>query len=212
MTELILIGGGSCSGKTTAAQVLKEYLGEPAVLLSMDNFYKGIGVGYETDRAVYNFDHPAAVDFDTLFRSLNSLMTGKITQIPVYDFTTHSRVEGQLEIRPGRFLILEGIFALYCREIVEMSRLRFFVDCGVDAMIRRRIERDVKDRGRTVKQVVEQFLDTVLPMYYEFVEPTKKAAGKVVDGRQAAEEILAEMTAYLHTYDDCRGVLNTPDD
>ena len=197
MTELILIGGGSCSGKTTAAQALKEYLGPSATLLSMDNFYRGIGTDDAAQSGSYNFDHPDAIDFDTLFRSLVSLTEGKVTQIPVYDFATHSRLERRLEIHPGRYLILEGLFALHCKRIVQMSKLRFFVDCGVDVMIRRRIERDVKSRGRTVKQVVEQFLDTVLPMYYEFVEPTKKAADMVVDGRKPTEDVLAAMKAYL---------------
>ncbi len=197
MTELILIGGGSCSGKTTAAKALKEYLGESAVLLQMDNFYKGIKAGDADEREIDNFDHPAAIDFDALYRCLQSLVEGKVTQIPLYDFATHTPLKGFQEIQPGRYLILEGIFALYCKQIVEMSKLRFFVECSVDFMIRRRIERDVASRGRTVKQVVGQFLDTVLPMYYEFVEPTKKSADMVIDGRLGTDEILGLMRAAI---------------
>ncbi|MFI4911107.1 MAG: uridine kinase [Sedimentisphaeraceae bacterium JB056] len=188
--SLILIGGGSCSGKTTLASSLKDTLGKDAVLISTDNFYKGVG---QNGCRNVNFDHPGMIDFDYLRDSVASLLSGRDVEIPLYDFSTHSRLDEKLKIKPAQTVIIEGIFALYQRKILEMSRLKVFVDCGIDIMIRRRIERDVKERGRSVRDIVAQFLDTVLPMYYEYVLPTRRNADIILDGRGDYKELLRDI-------------------
>lgn len=196
MSELILMGGGSCSGKTTLALELKKALGDKSVLISTDNFYNGVDVGGSEFAQKFNFDHPDAIDFDLLCNSIGELLAGDATKIPDYDFTTHSRVDEAIRVESADIIVLEGIFALHCKSLLEMSKLSVYVDCGIDVMIRRRIERDVRERGRTIKDVVVQFLDTVLPMYYEYVEPTKEAANIVVDGRKPVDEMLNSVVGF----------------
>ncbi len=193
MADLILIGGGSCSGKTTLADGIKKALGNRSLLVSTDNFYKGFDPERKCCHRGFNFDHPDAVDFEFLFRVIEELLSGKSVKIPDYDFASHSRLDTFVEAKPADFIILEGIFAIYAKKLADTSCLKIYVDCGVDVMIRRRIERDAACRAREAADVVAQFLDTVLPMYYEYVEPTKDFADIVVDGRKPAEMLVEEV-------------------
>jgi uridine kinase len=196
MAELILISGGSCSGKTTLAKLLKEEYGHKAVLISTDNFYKGIGKVDKYDGKP-NFDHPGAIDFDLLYVAANLLLAGKNCTIPQYDFATHSRLDENITVEPADIVIIEGIFALYCESLRKISELKVFVDCDVDDMLRRRIARDAEQRGRAVKDIVVQMLDTVLPMYFEYVEPTKKYADMIFDGKSAIENCCLDIKAMI---------------
>jgi uridine kinase len=196
MADLILIGGGSCSGKTTLADGIKKALGRRAILISTDNFYKGFDPERKCCRSGFNFDHPDAVDFNFLFSVIEHLLEGKSVKIPDYDFASHLRLDTFIEAQPADFIILEGIFAIYTKKLVDISCLKIYVDCGVDVMIRRRIERDAACRARQAADVIGQFLDTVLPMYYEYVEPTKDFADIVVDGTKPADVILKEVFDY----------------
>jgi len=187
MAELILIGGGSCSGKTTIASALCRVLGDDALQISTDNFYKGFDPERKCCRKGFNFDRPDAVDFELLLEVMQKLKAGESAAIPDYDFASHTRTDKIIEVYPKDYIILEGIFALYSRELLMMATKSIYVDCGVDIAIRRRIERDSVSRSRDVCDVVEQFLDTVLPMYYEYVEPTRELADLIVDGKEPIE-------------------------
>jgi uridine kinase len=196
MNELILISGGSCSGKTTLAKLLKKEYGSKAVLISTDNFYKGIGNMHKRDGKM-NFDHPDAIDFESLYDSAVLLLAGKSCQIPQYDFATHSRLDENITVEPADIIIIEGIFALYCEKLRKIAGLKVFVDCDKDDMIRRRIIRDQIERGRTTKDIVAQMLDTVLPMYCEYVHPTKRFADMIFDGKNPIENCCQDIKAII---------------
>ncbi len=195
MGKLILIGGGSCSGKTTLAERIKQAYKPKAMFLSMDNFYRGSVFEEKIRRGDANFDQPQAIDFPLLEKTLAALLAGTNAEIPKYDFSTHKRTDETITLEPAELIIVEGIFALYDKRMLETSRFSIYVDCGIDIMIRRRIERDRKYRGREVRDVLKQFFDTVLPMYYEYVEPTKDFADVVADGEQGVEDVFRQVEA-----------------
>lgn len=190
MGELILISGGSCSGKTTAALELKKRLGKSAVCISMDRFYKGIGKGQCAEDI--NFDHPISMDFDKLFEVLEKLISGKAADLPVYDFATHRREERTERVEAAEIIILEGIFALF-PSVSGKSKVRFYIDSRIDTMFNRRIERDSSERARDRKEVVHQFLNDVLQMHHDFVESGKKRADRVFEAEKPTDVIVDEM-------------------
>ena len=182
MSNLVIgICGGSGSGKTTLAKNIKEALGNNAVLISMDSFYKAQpGTTYE-ERCLTNYDHPNSIDIDVMVKCLRDLKEGRSADIPVYDFTIHNRSdEPWQQLKSAPVIIVEGILLFAFPEAVELLDRKIFVDTDADVRVLRRVERDMTERGRSLESIVKQYLETVRPMHLQFVEPYKAMADIIV--------------------------------
>ena len=181
---MIGIAGGSCSGKGFLCSHLQAMLHPmPCLVLPLDAYYRDLSHLTLEERAVRNFDAPHSLDHDLLVRHLNALAAGRSIDLPVYDFATHTRTVSLQKMDPGRGIILvEGIFALYWRHVRQRLDIKVFIDLDNDTCLKRRIDRDVKERGRTRDSVTFQFFKTVLPMYDRYVAPTRKYADIVLEG------------------------------
>ena len=178
MNNLIIgIAGGSGSGKTTLAIRLKERFGEDEVrLISHDSYYKRHDELPFAERCKLNYDHPDAFDNDLLIEHLRELKAGRAIDCPVYDYADHNRSSEVQHIEPAPVLIVEGILPLAEPELCRLFDYKIYVDTDADERILRRILRDVRERGRTLESVVEQYLTTVKPMHEQYVEPSKRRA------------------------------------
>lgn len=179
-TIVIGIAGGTGSGKTTLTRRLMEAFGDEVGVLYHDNYYKSNrGLSMEA-RAKLNYDHPDAFDTEMMIEDLRRLKQGEVIHCPLYDYTLHDRSDDILEVRPTPVIIVEGILIFENRALRELMDIRIFVDTDADVRILRRINRDVKKRGRSLDSVIEQYLTTVKPMHEQFVEPSKRCANIVV--------------------------------
>ncbi|CAD5226000.1 unnamed protein product [Bursaphelenchus xylophilus] len=180
---LIGICGGSASGKTTVARRIIERLEMPWVtVLSMDSFYKVLN-GEERERAGqqnYNFDHPAAFDFDLLEETLRRLSEGKSVDVPVYDFTTHARDKNSKVMYGADVLIFEGILSFFRPAIADMMDIKVFVDTDSDTRLARRLKRDTAERGRDAAGVIDQYFKFVKPAFDNFIGPAAKLADIII--------------------------------
>ena len=182
MNSLVIgICGGSGSGKTTLAKKIKESLGNNAVLISMDSFYKAQpGTTYE-QRCETNYDHPDSIDIELMVSCIKDLKEGWDTDIPVYDFTIHNRSDEPWQhLESAPVIIVEGILLFAFPEAVELLDRKIFVDTDADIRVLRRLKRDVNQRGRSIDSVINQYLGTVRPMHLQFVEPYKAMADIIV--------------------------------
>ena len=182
MSEIMVIGiaGGTGSGKTTITRRLVERFGGDVSVIHHDNYYKAHhDMPYE-ERALLNYDHPDAFDTDMLIEHLKLLKQGQAIRCPVYDYSIHDRTEETILIEPTRVIILEGILIYENQELCDQMDIKIFVDADADVRILRRIERDVRDRGRSLESVINQYLSTVKPMHEQFVEPSKRRADVIV--------------------------------
>lgn len=178
---IIGICGGSGSGKTTVAKELVEVFGETqTVLLAQDSYYKDHSDLPLEERAKVNFDHPESVDFDLLIGHLQALKRNQPIDRPHYDFAQHIRTAGVQHLEPKPIIIVEGILILHEPRLRKMFDLKVFVDTEADIRFIRRLRRDVRDRGRTMEAVVDQYLSTVRPMHLKFVEPGKEFAEIII--------------------------------
>ena len=167
MDKIIVIGiaGGTGSGKTTITRQLVRHFGQDVSVIYHDNYYKAHhDLSYE-ERSKLNYDHPDAYDTDLMVHDLKELKMGHSVECPVYDFTIHDRSSSTLTIRPSRVIIVEGILIFASEELRNLMDIRIFVDTDADVRILRRIRRDVRERGRSLESVINQYLDTVKPMH-----------------------------------------------
>ena len=184
MSDVMVIGiaGGTGSGKTTITRKLIECFGEDVSVIHHDNYYKAHhDMSYE-ERTKLNYDHPNAFDTDQLIRDLRQLKKGKTIRCPVYDYSIHDRTDRFVEIHPTRVVIVEGILIYESRELCREMDIKIYVDTDADERILRRIVRDVRDRGRSLESVIDQYLTTVKPMHEQFVEPSKRRADVIIPG------------------------------
>jgi uridine kinase len=195
---LIGISGGSCSGKTSIALGLARCLEDlNPVAIPLDSYYFDLDHIPEEERQRYNFDHPGAIDFDMFENHLVRMLEGKDFLVPVYDYESHTRAprDEWIPCCPSgdggeRVVIIEGLHVFYSAGVREMLDLKVFVDVSKAVSLSRRVERDVRERGRTPESVVQQFQRHVVPMYEEYVEPTREFADLVVNGERPLEESL----------------------
>jgi uridine kinase len=182
MAGNIVIGicGGSGSGKSTLARKIKDEFGDRASIVSMDSFYKFQPDTTYEERTKTNYDHPDAFDTELFLKDLRALKAGRTIQCPVYDYAIHDRLEITKEIRPARVILVEGILIFASDELCREMDIKLFVDADADVRIIRRIVRDVRDRGRSLDSVVNQYLSTVKPMHEAFVEPSKRKADIII--------------------------------
>ena len=203
MSNVIVIGiaGGTGSGKSTLTQKLIERFGEDVSVIHHDSYYKAHhDMPYE-ERCKLNYDHPNAFDTDLLIRAVEDLKNGLEVTCPVYDFTIHDRSEETVIVKPARVIIVEGILIFESRELCSLMDIKLYVDTDADVRILRRITRDVRDRGRSLESVIDQYLQTVKPMHEQFVEPSKKNADIIIPqgghNRVALEMVIQRVKAHL---------------
>ena len=177
---VIGIAGGTGSGKTTLMKRLIQRFPQDITVLSHDNYYKRHDDLTYEQRSQLNYDEPAALETDLMARHLDILRRGEAIDCPVYDFTQHNRSDTVIHIVPRKVIIVEGILIFEHKELRDLMDIRIFVDTDADVRLCRRIKRDVRDRGRTLESVLEQYQTTVKPMHEMYVEPSKKYADIVV--------------------------------
>lgn len=179
----ILIGiiGGTGSGKSTVARSIFESLPEKNIaIIQQDSYYKDQSHLTYEERVKTNYDHPLAFDSDLLKKHLRELLQNNSIEKPIYDFEQHNRKKETEVIYPKDIIILEGIMILDDSELRQLLDIKIFVDTDADVRIIRRIVRDIRDRGRTLESVIDQYLTTVRPAHLQFVEPNKKYADIII--------------------------------
>lgn len=180
-TILIGIAGGTGSGKSTFTNRLKDRFGDDIDVIYHDNYYRRQDDVPMEVRQKRNYDHPDALETDLLVEHLKQLKAGHAVDGPVYDYTMHNRSEKTMHIEPRRIIIVEGILLLADRRLRDMFDIKIYVEADADERILRRIVRDVEERGRSLENIVEQYLTTVKPMHYLYVEPTRAKADFVIN-------------------------------
>lgn len=182
MPAMILIGGGSSSGKTYLTHAVTSALGADKVtLLTLDDYYKDQSDMTMEERLKVNYDHPNAFDWKLMRQQLLMLKEGKSIEKPVYDFVNRTRSDKTEFIEPKDLIVVEGIMALVDRQLRDLGDLRVFIQAKPERRFLRRMIRDVKERGRTMENVVKQYFSTVQPMYDEVVEPSSIYADLIVN-------------------------------
>ena len=178
---VIGVAGGSGSGKTTVVARIVDSLGPDQVtVIEHDRYYRSYPDLRLEERASLNHDHPHALETDLMVRHIDALRAGQRVEVPTYDFTRHTRLERTDLMWPRRAIIVEGILILADAALRQRMDVKVFVDTDDDTRFIRRLQRDVKERGRTLDSVIEQYLGTVKPMHLEFVEPSKRYADLIV--------------------------------
>jgi uridine kinase len=178
---IIGIAGGTGSGKTTVVhQIMNELPQTEVGIISQDSYYKeNKGLSFE-ERALINFDHPRAIDFDLLVSHLKDLKEGKTIEQPVYSFVTHNRTDDTVITHPRKVMIVEGILILANPELREMFDVKIFVHADSDERLIRRLKRDIAERGRDMEEVLNRYQNTLKPMHQQFIEPTKAFADIII--------------------------------
>ncbi|MBQ9315506.1 MAG: uridine kinase [Atopobiaceae bacterium] len=182
MSDIMVIGiaGGTGSGKTTITNQIKERLGADVTVITHDNYYNAQHEMTLEERSLVNYDHPDAYETSLLIEHLAALRRGETVEVPVYDFSISDRTDQTTTVAPSRVIIVEGILIFVDKELRDLMDVKVFVDADADVRILRRILRDVKERGRSLESVVNQYLTTVKPMHELFVEPSKKYADVII--------------------------------
>lgn len=200
---VIGIAGGTGSGKTTLTEGIVRRFGEQVAVLRHDDYYLPHDELPFEQRRRLNYDHPAAFETALLVRQLDALCAGQTVLCPVYDYAQHTRAAAVRRVYPAPVIVVEGILVLAEPELCRRMDIRIFVDTDADVRILRRILRDVEERGRSVRSVVDQYLSTVKPMHEQFVEPSRRNADIIIPegGRNpvAQELLLARIADALAT-------------
>jgi uridine kinase len=178
---LIGIAGGTGSGKTSISKELRrEYGRGEVVVIQQDSYYKDLSHMKLEDRQHQNFDHPEAIDVGLFHDQITDLLNNKAINIPIYDFTTHTRSTKKNTINPHHVIVLEGILALHYASLRQLMNIKIYVETPADIRFIRRLKRDIRERGRTTQSVIDQYLSTVRPMHDQFVEPSKYYADVII--------------------------------
>ena len=192
---IIAIAGPSCAGKTELSKRLATELGCPVLLL--DSYYRDLSHLSPAERARVNFDEPSALDEKLLIDQVHALSRGETVLRPIYDFATHTRILNTDNFTAFEFLIIEGLFALYWPELRQLAGTKVFVNASDDTCLRRRVTRDVVERGRTAESVISQFHQTVQPMATLYVRSTSSYADLVLFGEQPISKSVATVLAHV---------------
>ncbi len=198
-TILIGLAGGTGSGKTLVARTLVKRLAGRVAVIEQDNYYKSLAHLPLEERAKVNYDHPDAFDQDLLYEHVCALLRGEAIEMPVYNFSAHTRKEETVRVEPQKVVLLEGILILYFPRLRGLMDMRAFVDTDSDLRFIRRLRRDVGERGRSLESVIQQYEDTVRPMHNQFVEPTKRHADVVIPRGGRNEVALDLLRTKIHS-------------
>ena len=199
MARMILVGGGSSSGKSYVTAHVIARLGEENVTrITLDDYYKDQKDVPMEQRLQVNYDHPKAFDWPLLRKQLSALKEGKAIWKPTYDFVAHSRADKEEYVEPKNLIIVEGIMGLVDKNVRELADLRVFIDAGAERRFLRRMIRDSKERGRTYESIVNQYFHTVQPMYDEIVKPSSMYADLIVNN-DGVENLAIDVLACVFT-------------
>ncbi|HYO13794.1 MAG TPA: uridine kinase [Thermoanaerobaculia bacterium] len=192
------VAGGTGSGKTTVARAIVEAVGADRIaVIEQDNYYKDVQWRSESELLHHNFDHPAALDNDLLVSHLIALKGGHPIEVPIYDFVRHRRTSRSRRVEPKPVVLLEGILIFIEPSLRALQDFKIYVDTDADLRLIRRLGRDMAERGRTVQDVIRQYLETVRPMHLEFVEPSKRYADIIIpeggENKEALEMVVAHV-------------------
>ncbi len=180
-TTIIGIAGGTGSGKSTFTNRLKDYFGDRVTVIYHDDYYKAHDEIPFEERQYINYDHPDSLETDLLVQHLEALREGRSIECPVYDFTRHTRSHRTKIIEPSQVIIVEGILIFQDERLRNLFDIKIFVEADADERILRRVLRDMNERGRDLENIINQYLTTVKPMHYLYVEPTKTLADIVIN-------------------------------
>ncbi|XP_067007522.1 uridine-cytidine kinase isoform X2 [Anabrus simplex] len=214
---LIGVAGGTASGKSTVCKRIMEKLGQvdmdhterQVVCISQDSFYRELTPAEraKAEKGLFNFDHPDAFNDELILQTLKDILAGKKCEIPVYDYRTNSRCDNQVTvIYPADVVLFEGILVFYFPEIRDLFHMRLFVDTDSDTRLARRVPRDIKERGRDLDQVLNQYMNFVKPAFEEFCSPTKKYADVIIP-RGADNHVAIDLIVH-HIWDILHGKVN----
>lgn len=178
---IIGIAGGTGSGKSTFTNRLKKEFGDNVAVVYHDNYYRRQDDVPFEERKKVNYDHPDSLETDLMVEHLKMLKNGVAVDCPVYDYSQHNRSDNFLHIEPKQIILVEGILLLADPRVRDLIDIKIFVEADADERILRRIVRDVKERGRDLDNIVYQYLTTVKPMHYMYVEPTKATADIIIN-------------------------------
>jgi uridine kinase len=178
---VIGVAGGSGSGKTSVTKaIFDSFQGHSILMIEQDYYYKDqSGLPFE-ERLKTNYDHPLAFDNDLLIEHIEKLLAREPIKKPVYDYSLHTRSSQVIHVEPKDVIILEGILILEDERLRNLMDIKLFVDTDADIRILRRLQRDIKERGRTVESVIDQYVNVVRPMHNQFIEPTKRYADVII--------------------------------
>lgn len=202
---LIGIAGGTGSGKSTFTNRIKKQFGDDVTVIYHDNYYRRRDDIPFEERKKINYDHPDALETDMLIEHIKQLKAGKSVVCPVYDFSVHNRSDKTVVIKPSKVILVEGILVLQNPELCDLLDIKIFVEADADERILRRVLRDVEERGRDLRGIIDQYLTTVKPMHYRFVEPSKAKADIVINSglNDVAYDIVStKIQAYLEGRND----------
>ncbi|HMN11233.1 MAG TPA: uridine kinase [Bellilinea sp.] len=178
---IIAIAGGTGSGKTTVSQrILKHFADDNIAYLPHDAYYRDLRDMPMAEKDKVNFDHPNSLESELLVEHIRALRNWQSIELPIYDFTTHSRLKEKKTIHPSHVVIVEGILIFAEKQLRDEFDVKIFVDTDNDLRFIRRLQRDINDRGRSTESVIRQYLTTVRPMHIEFVEPSKRFADVII--------------------------------
>jgi len=199
---LLGVAGGTGSGKTTVARSILESVGrERITLIQQDSYYKDVDWGSDAELLHHNFDHPAAIDNDLMVSHLAALKAGHPVEVPIYDFVRHRRTNRTRRVEPQPVILIEGILIFVEPTLRDLLDFKIYVDTDADIRLIRRLGRDMSERGRTVEDVLRQYLETVRPRHSAFVEPSKRWADVIIpeggENRVALEMVVARVEQLL---------------
>ena len=187
LKSMLIVGiyGGTGSGKTTIVnQILSHFPATNIQVISQDSYYKDTSNLTFEERCLLNFDHPEAIDFELLYDHLVLLKERQAIDQPVYCFKTHNRTAETIKTYPKKILILEGILIMNYPKLRRLLDLRIFIEANSEMRMERRVRRDIAERGRTPKEVMDRYLNTLKPMHDQFIEPMKIHADMVINNHQ----------------------------
>lgn len=202
-TPLVIgVAGGSGSGKTTVAEMVLRRVGRQRIAyLPHDAYYRELTNLPPNQRAEVNFDHPDSLESELMRQQILSLKEWKAIELPVYDFTTHSRTAQTIHVEPRRVILVEGILIYADEHLRPLFDVKIFVDTDSDIRFIRRLQRDISERGRTTDTVINQYLKTVRPMHMDFVEPSKRYADVIIPegglNKVAMDMVIARIESLL---------------
>lgn len=198
--EILFIGiaGGTASGKTSVAnELIKNLNQEKVTFVNLDSYYIDLSHLDLEERKKFNFDHPDSIDWNLIYQNLYNLFKLKEAYKPVYSFSLYNRTQEFEVLEPAKIVILEGLFALYKKELRSLMDLKIFVSAPDDIRLIRRIKRDVSERGRDIDSIIEQYLNFVRPMYIEYIKPTKNYADIIIQNERSFKSALNLLIALV---------------
>jgi uridine kinase len=196
------VAGGTASGKTTVADAILDAVGAAQVAyLSHDAYYREMNHLPFSERARLNYDHPDSLETELLIEHVKELLAGRTVQVPVYDFTTHTRTQETRPVEPSPIILIDGILIFTNARLRELMDIKVYVDTDGDVRFIRRLQRDMNERGRSLESIIDQYMETVRPMHLEFVEPSKRYADVIVPhgglNRVAMDMVVARLIEML---------------